>query len=157
MWRIEWMMPVRIIIYPLILHSQTPSKTLSITLHPSILVQSYFILSSIANDWEIVWKVTYTYFNNQKNWDNNPVLLNFNKRLLNQLLIKKCILDLIPLLSRLFFSGVDWEFYLEGVWLWRISEGCLQEMMWIVIQSKYPQSMSKIVPAWHTSNSASKI
>jgi len=27
----------------------------------------------------------------------------------------------------------EWGFYLEGVWLWRISGGYSQEMMWLTL------------------------
>jgi hypothetical protein len=54
---------------------------------------------------KIVWKVTYSYFNNNKNWDNNPVLLNFNKRLLNQpFFYNKDRIPLFQYLSSIYFQ-----------------------------------------------------
>jgi len=51
-------------------------------------------------------------------------------------------------ISKLVLFYKNWGFYLEGAWLWRISGGYSQEIMWVVMWSKTPQSASQIVPAW---------
>jgi len=40
-----------------------------------------------------------------------------------------------------------WRFYLEGVWLWRISGGYSQEMMGVVIRSKKPSKHIQNCPS----------
>ena len=45
----------------------------------------------------------------------------------------------------LFYKNVG--FYLEVVWLWRISGGFSQEMMWVVIRSKKPSKHIQNCPS----------